>query len=434
MSFGRTLDPERLLHRAFLQQAESSPDASAVICGHRVLSYGEIRRYADDLAIRLHAARVKASTPVAVVMESGWETLVAAFGVLMAGGAYAPINILTVGTDLGRRLSDVGADVVVTQPGLVGRYDFGKKRRVLTVERALTQPAGAGVDIGTARSGQLACVMLRREPRGTYRRVKVTHAQLAKVVRDFGKQTRMDSQDRLVSLDAFDSEAFTGCVFSTLAVGGTVVLPLTEELNDPARWLELVDDYDVTVWSSTPTAMQRLVIAGAAHPAFSLSTLRLAALDCEWMPVRLPAEIERAMPGARVAAFYTDLDDAAEPGRRLELLEPVWTSGLYRLRQTVGQDFAQRFHVLSGGLEDCAPLVPGDLYVGSPATSVTKWPYAVPNRSSSVKRPNGGESLVRTGYRARLRPDGGIEFAPWLDRKTFSAPETPPVWWARARA
>ncbi|HEY4188425.1 MAG TPA: AMP-binding protein, partial [Polyangia bacterium] len=84
MSFGRPIDPDRLLHRAFLKQAETSPDASAVIGGLRALTYGEVRRHAEDLADRLLGLRLKASAPVAVVMESGWEVVVASLGVLLA--------------------------------------------------------------------------------------------------------------------------------------------------------------------------------------------------------------------------------------------------------------------------------------------------------------------------------------------------------------
>ncbi len=435
MIFDRTIDPGRLFLRTFLKQVEMVPDASAVISGDRALTYGEIRHYSGDLAARLQILRIKTGAAVAVVMQNGWEPVVASLGILLAGGAFAPVDITGLGKELGRRLDEIGADIVVTTPALLASgLDFGRKRRVVVIDRASTSTVdGAAID-DDPKPGQLACVIHRGDAGGGRgRRVKVNHAQLAQAVQDFSKQTRIDGQDRLVSVDPFDSEAFICCVFSSLAVGGTVVLPLAAELNDPTRWLELVDDYDVTVWSSTPAAMQRLVMEGEAHPAFSLATLRLAALDCEWMPVRLPTEIERAMPGARVAAFHTDLDDGASPNRRLELIDPVWTTGLYR-RLPAGHDATHHFHVLSGGLEDCAPLVPGDLYVGSPTPPPTRWPFGSPARSVAVRRPNSSESLLRTGYRARRRPDGGIEFAPWLDRKTFAVSKAPSVWWARARA
>jgi len=439
MSFGlggirssdRSIDPERLLHRALLKQAETWPDASAVLSGPRALTHGQLGRHAANLAARLRAQRIKPSAPVAVVMERGWEAVVGAFGVLLAGAAYAPIELGGVGCNLAQALSDVDADVVVTQPGLVGKVDFGRKRVVIPVDRSLDAAPAVPGDEAKVKGSSLACVMLRPDGRGGHRRVKVTHGQLAAVVRDFTAQTRLDGRDRTMTLDPFDAEAFTCCVLSTLAAGGTVVLPLGEERDSPARWLELVDDYDVTMWSSTPAAMQRLLIERQSHPAFALSTLRLAALEGEWMPVRLPGEIERAIPGARVAAFHTELDDGADAGRRLEVLAPVWTSAPYRRPATGAPEFVQKFHVLSGGLEDCAPLVPGDLYIGTPAGPATHWPFS---RPASVRRPNSSEALVRTGYRARRRPDGGIEFAPWLDRKTYAPPPSPPVWWARARA
>lgn len=429
----RSFDPERVLHRALLKQAETWPDASAVLSGSCALTHGQLGRYAVNLAARLRALRVKPSGTIAVVMERGWEAIVGAFGVMLAGASYAPIEVDTRSTmDVSQALADVGADVVVTQPGLIGKIDFGRKRQLMVVDRSLDGALAPLPDQAKVKGSSLACVISRPDPRGGHRRVKVTHAQLAAVVRDFTAQTRLDGRDRLVALAPFDAEAFTCCIWAALATGGTVVLPLGDERDSPARWLELIDDYDVTVWSSPPAAMQRLLVERQSRPAFSLSTLRLATLEGEWMPVRLPCEIERAIPGARLAAFHAELDDHADAGRRLEVLAPVWTSVPYRQsRDGDHPEQGQRFHVLSGGLEDCAPLVPGDLYVGTPVAAPSRWPAA---RAASVRQPSSGEALVRTGYRARRRPDGGIEFAPWLDRKTYAPAAAPTVWWARAGA
>jgi|GEM_PF-3410756 len=429
----RSLDPERLLHRALLKQAQTWPDASAVLGGSCALTHGQLGRYATNLAARLRALRVKPSAPVAVVMERGWEAVVGAFGVMLAGAAYAPLEVGgRRDGELGRTLSELGADVVVTQPALIGKLDWGRKRQVVAVDRSLGVGPAATVDDTKVKAASVACVMSRPGPQDGVRRVKVTHAQLAAAVREFTARTRLDGRDRLVVLDPFDAEAFACCVWAALAAGGTAVLPLGDERDSPARWLELIDDYDVTVWCSAPAEMQRLLVERQSRPAFSLSTLRLATLEGEWMPVRLPGEIEKVIPGARVAAFHAELDDRGEAARRLEVLEPVWTSPPYRRASSNGQaEPAQRFHVLSGGLEDCPPLVPGDLYVGTPAPGA---PRASMGRPASVRRPNSDEALVRTGYRARRRPDGGIEFAPWLDRKTYAPPPVPPVWWARARA
>jgi len=427
----RSFDPARLLHRALLKQTQAWPDASAVLSGSRALTYGQLGRYALNLAARLRALPVKPSATVVVVMERGWEAVVGAYGAFLAGASYAPIEVSPgrAPVDLPAVLADLGADVVITQPALIGKLDFGRKRQVMVVDRSVDEAALAQPDEAKVKGNSLACVMLRPDPRGERRRVKVTHAQLAAVVRDFTAQTRLDGRDRLVTLDPFDAEAFTCCVWAALAAGGTVVLPLGDERDSPTHWLELIDDYDVTVWSSPPAAMQRLLVERQSRPAFSLATLRLAALEGEWIPVRLPGEIERVIAGARVAAFHTDLDDRAEAARRLAVLDPVWTSVPYR--QSLGRggdpEAMQRFHVLSGAMKDCAPLVPGDLYVGTTAAGQT-------DRAATLRRAEGGEALLRTGYRARRRPDGGIEFAPWLDRRPYAAPPAPPVWWARARA
>src|SRR3569623_335506 len=332
----RSADPERRLHRALLKQAETWPDASAVLRGSCALTHGQLARHATSLASRLRTLRVKPSATVAVVMERGWESLVGAVGVMLTGASYAPLEVGgRADVELPRALAEMGADVVVTQPGLIGKLNFGRKRQILVVDRSPDGAPAAPLDDTKVKASSPVCVMSRAEAKGGQRRVKVTHAQLAAVVLEFTAKTRLDGRDRLVALDPFDAEAFSCCVWAPLAAGGTVVLPLGDERDSPARWLGLIDDYDVTVWSSPPAAMRRLLVERQSRPAVSLAPLRLATLEGEWMPERLPGEIERVLPGARVAAFHTDLDDRADAARRLEVLDPVWTSVPYR--QSLGR-------------------------------------------------------------------------------------------------
>ncbi|MEW1569605.1 AMP-binding protein, partial [Streptomyces sp. NPDC093509] len=77
---------------AFATQALRSPDAVAVRCAGRELSYRELDERANQLAHRLAGLGVEREAPVAVLMERSVDLVVALLAVLKAGGFYLPLH------------------------------------------------------------------------------------------------------------------------------------------------------------------------------------------------------------------------------------------------------------------------------------------------------------------------------------------------------
>ncbi|WP_010198474.1 AMP-binding protein, partial [Pseudomonas amygdali] len=70
-----------LMHELFDRQALAAPDALAVIGTQRQLSYRQLRAEARHLAARLQRMGVVPNRLVAVVMERGWEQVVATLAI-----------------------------------------------------------------------------------------------------------------------------------------------------------------------------------------------------------------------------------------------------------------------------------------------------------------------------------------------------------------
>ncbi len=81
-----------LLHTLFMTQVEAHADAPAVIAPHRTLTYRELEQQATQVGHWLQHGGAVPNTLVAVVMEKGWEQIVAVMGILMSGVAYLPID------------------------------------------------------------------------------------------------------------------------------------------------------------------------------------------------------------------------------------------------------------------------------------------------------------------------------------------------------
>nr|WP_198545938.1 non-ribosomal peptide synthetase [Actinacidiphila yeochonensis] len=83
---------QRSLAALFAAQAARTPDAPALRDGHRTLSYTELGFVADTLAAALVGVGVGAESGVAVLLERSAGQVVAALGVVRAGGAYVPVD------------------------------------------------------------------------------------------------------------------------------------------------------------------------------------------------------------------------------------------------------------------------------------------------------------------------------------------------------
>ncbi|HXO41670.1 MAG TPA: amino acid adenylation domain-containing protein, partial [Thermoanaerobaculia bacterium] len=105
---------EATLAELFAAAAARAPEAVAVVCGERRLTYHELDRRADALARRLAALGVGPEVLVGVCVERSAELVVALLGVAKTGGAYLPLDPAWPAERLALLLATAGAPVLVT--------------------------------------------------------------------------------------------------------------------------------------------------------------------------------------------------------------------------------------------------------------------------------------------------------------------------------
>ncbi|WP_410169458.1 AMP-binding protein, partial [Actinacidiphila rubida] len=105
----------------FAERVRQAPDAPAVELGDEVLSYAELDRRSDRLALRLIERGVRPGEPVALFLERSPDLVVATLAVLKAGGAYVPLHAGHPAERLSWVLADCGARVLVTDEVMARR-------------------------------------------------------------------------------------------------------------------------------------------------------------------------------------------------------------------------------------------------------------------------------------------------------------------------
>jgi non-ribosomal peptide synthetase component F len=86
-------DPlEKTIHELFRQQVEKNPGKTAVLFEGKYLTYGELNRRADRLAVLLREKGLRPGSMAATMVYRSLEMMVGILGVLKAGGAYIPVD------------------------------------------------------------------------------------------------------------------------------------------------------------------------------------------------------------------------------------------------------------------------------------------------------------------------------------------------------
>nr|WP_156164311.1 non-ribosomal peptide synthetase [Streptacidiphilus albus] len=212
---------------AFAAQVLRSPDAVAVRCAGRELSYRELDERANRLAHRLLGLGVGAEAPVAVLMERSVDLVAALLAVLKAGAFYLPLHS---GSPLERMqwiLDETRAPVLLADTAMRDR-GLPTADTVLLVDEDAELTGLPGTDPGVAtRPEQLAYVMYTSGSTGRPKGVAVTHRDILELVADtmFGPGAR----ERVLLLASYAFDPSTYALWVPLLHGGrTVITPQGE--------------------------------------------------------------------------------------------------------------------------------------------------------------------------------------------------------------
>ncbi|MFE5076192.1 non-ribosomal peptide synthetase [Streptomyces halstedii] len=397
--------PDGLLHEPLLAQAQATPDAIAVRTPELALSYRQLVARASGVAEALTASGQRPGEPVAVWMDKGWEQAVAVLGTLMAGGAYLPVDTAQPPARRDRILADAGVRTVLTQSWLAETDDLPATVSAVAVDRV--PEATASATAAPRRDPDaLAYVIYTSGSTGTPKGVMISHRAARNTVEDINRRHAVTGRDRVLGIAGLGFDLSVYDLFGPLAVGATLVLPQADRRGDPSHWAELVRDFGVTVWNSVPGQLHMLCDWLRSEPPADDSTLRLALISGDWVPVALPDQARALLPGLEVVSLGGATEGSiwsiAHPVGEVDTARPSIPYGTPLTNQTVA--------VLDGNLRPRPEWVTGELYIGGAGVALGY--LGDPDRTAErfLTDPVGGERLYRTGDLGRYLPDGTIEF------------------------
>ncbi|CAM2064441.1 Amino acid adenylation domain-containing protein [Sulfidibacter corallicola] len=411
----RDYPAEADLIQLFERQVRVRPEAPALECDLRVLSYAELNARANQLAHALRAHGVGPDVFVALFVERSLESVVGMLAILKAGGTYLPLDPEYPRDMLAYMLAETDARLVLTRSETASRLpDHDGEVLLLDADRPWAADDAARADLAPIHQPDHAAYVIftsgsTGRPKGVlvpYR--NLTHQSLT--MRDFHELTE---RDRFLQFSSFNFDASLEQVFPPLIAGATVVLRGKEswgivDIDSKIR------DLGTTV-VNFPTAFWHLVAKEWAQrdEPVALPNLRLAIAGGELMLS------EHLQHWQRSACHAIPMVNAYGP------TETTITATMYAVpehyaetlpyhRVPIGRPlYNRRCYVLDDRLQPCAIGHSGMLYVAG--AGIARGYLRRPALTAAVFVPDPfgvepGARMYCTGDQARVLPDGNIQF------------------------
>jgi non-ribosomal peptide synthetase component F len=247
----------------FAEQVARTPEAVAVSCADRALSYRALDQAANRLAHLLSGHGVGRGARVALLMERSAEAIIAILAVLKTGAAYLAIDPAVPAKRLGFMLADATPTALLTTSDLAPRLDDYDVPVIDLHDSVIDAQPSAPLPAPPAEA--IAYLIYTSGTTGTPKGVAITHRSVTTLLAGLDAGLPAAGVWSLCHSLAFDVSVWE--IFGVLLRGGRlVVIPETVVASPPDLHAALVDG-GVTVLTHTPSGVAMLPEQGLESTA-----------------------------------------------------------------------------------------------------------------------------------------------------------------------
>ncbi|MER7672480.1 amino acid adenylation domain-containing protein [Kitasatospora sp. NPDC096128] len=392
----------RTVVERFRAQVAARPAAVAISGPDGDVSYAELDRRARMIAAGLRERGVGRDTVVGLLADRSAAAVAGAWGVLMAGAAYLPMDPKHPDARVRELLADAVAPLCLTHRPYLQRDFLPPGCARLLLEELLDGPA-EDLPAGGPEPADLAYVVYTSGSTGKPKGVEIEHGALAAYASWAIREHGIDHGTRIPLLCSLSFDVAEISLILPFLVGGTLLM-MGEELTHVS--LREVLAAGATVLALTPTHLDLitrldlgpgqvrtlLVIGEQFTRALALRALERFGPNCRIVNLYGPAE-------ATVGVSQHVFDEAHDDGASVPVGLPGDGVAMYLL------DAERRF---------AAPGATGELYLGG--RQLARGYRGRPDLTQErFVRLADGTRVYRTGDLARRLPSGEVELLGRID-------------------
>ncbi|MFF4113175.1 FadD3 family acyl-CoA ligase [Streptomyces sp. NPDC001714] len=286
--------------RMVLSAADRFGDAEAVVDGPLRLTFAQLTDRVRVAAGAFASLGVGRGDRVAIWAPNSAEWIVAAFGLLTAGGVLVPVNTRFKEDEAHDIVVRSGAKAVLVQQGFLGLEFTGPPGvAVIDLKSGLLE-SGSPFE-REVRGDDVADIVFTSGTTGRPKGVMMTHAQTLRLYAEWCDLADLREGDRYLIVNPF-FHIFgykAGCIASLIR--GATILPVP--VFEVDRVLDLVERERVTMLPGPPTLYHSLLEA-RRKGGRDLSSLRCAVTGAADIPVELIRRMRDELPFRSIMTGY----------------------------------------------------------------------------------------------------------------------------------
>ncbi|MFI7382189.1 amino acid adenylation domain-containing protein [Streptomyces sp. NPDC049813] len=388
-------------------QAAVTPSRTAVVDGHRRLSFGELTGDVHDVARRLAAAGIGRGDRVAVAVPRSARQVAAVFGVLRAGAVYVPLDPSHPMERNAQIMRSARPALLVTERVFVARLPASPVPALYLEEPPADGLASHTLPSQGPRGTDAAYVLYTSGSTGRPKGVVVEHRALANLLRHHGRhliepaERANNGRPLRVALTAAATFDASWDPLLWMAAGHELHLVDDASRRDPEALVQLLHERRIDVIETTPSFLEQLRACGLFAPGRPRP--RVVALGGEPVHDNLWRELAE-LSDVRVWNLYGPTETTVDsviarlaPGSGPTIGHPV--TGM-------------RARVLDARLGPTPPGVTGELYLAGAGVARGYDGATGQTADRFLADPYGpaGSRMYRTGDLVRRRPDRSLVF------------------------
>jgi amino acid adenylation domain-containing protein/non-ribosomal peptide synthase protein (TIGR01720 family) len=383
---------ELTIPELFENQAARTPDAPAIVCDGRTLTYRELDDRANGVAAQLVRRGAGPEDLVVLALPRTEELVVGLLGILKSGAAYVPMDPQYLSGRAEFVLSEAAVRFAVTDTETWRSLPQNDIPTINLDQRSQWEASDDAQDAAVRprlSPDNLAYVMFTSGSTGKPKGAAITHRGIVNDVRELVRVLDVPAGWRMLAGTSVNFDVSVFELLTTLSTGGTAeVVPNALALGERDSW-------DGHVISAVPSVFGELV--GHLEKTTGVRTIVFAG---DVLPARLVRQVREALPDVQIVNSYGQSESFYATTFSLSPSEEWTQSEVAPIGTPLGN---MRAYVLGPGLAPVPQGVIGELYVVG--TCLGRGYHGRPGLTAErfVANPYGpaGERMYRTGDLAR---------------------------------
>ncbi|MGD9732353.1 MAG: amino acid adenylation domain-containing protein [Desulfamplus sp.] len=277
----RPYPEDKTLASLFEEVVLRNPDRDAVIYQDRTLTYRELNKSADILAVYLvQNCRIKPDMPAAVLLNRSELVPAALIGVLKSGGIYLPLDPESPFKRLEYIISDSGADVIITDDANIELAEKLNPSKIINIQTCLWSALSDSLiqkenlsqadnfnkmeelssikNLTPSSPTDLAYIIYTSGSTGEPKGVMVEHRSFINMILAQIEGFDITPDDRVLQFATLMFDASMSEIFMALLSGAAVVMIDREQIQDTARFIDYMEHKKITAITLPPVYLKML--------------------------------------------------------------------------------------------------------------------------------------------------------------------------------